>query len=231
MTNVRKALLFLTVVSLLFLAAPAFADTANMYLSGAGSNVLDGVYVGPYTATINGVSTPVICDDFGDESYIGESWTANTSTFPSLSNVKFTSAPETQKYEEAAYLALELLAAPVNSLQAGELQFALWGVFTPSAITDLTGYNAADGAAAQSYLTGAEANYSTLTSAQLAEFTFYTPNTNDPITCGDGRCAKTPPQEFLAVKTPEPSALLLLSFGLACLFLLSRKQRLLLSLQ
>lgn len=228
--NLRKALMFVTAVSFMFLAPPAFADTASMNLTGAGSNVLNGVFIGPYTATINGVSTQVICDDYYDESFIGESWTANTSTFPSLTNAKFTSASETQNYEEAAYLALKLLAAPVNSLEAGEIQYALWGVFDPSAITSLTNYNHADGVAASWYLTDAETNYSTLTPSQLSEFTFYTPDSNDPITCGNKPCASGPPQEFIAVNTPEPSAILLLAFGLTFVFLLTRKRRFALSL-
>lgn len=53
----------------------AFATTVSVDLTSpgsslAGTNVLNGVYVGAYTATINGVSTPVICDDFSDDSYI-----------------------------------------------------------------------------------------------------------------------------------------------------------------
>ena len=222
--------MFVTAVSFMFLALPVFADTASMDLTGAGSNVLDQVYIGPYTATINGVSTQVICDDYYDESFIGESWTANTSTFPSLTDAKFTSAPESQKYEEAAYLALKLLAAPVNSLEAGEIQFALWGVFDPSAITSLTSHNHGDGLAASWYLTDAENNYSTLTASQLGEFTIYTPDSNDPITCGNKPCASGPPQEFIAVKTPVPSTILLLGFGLTLVFLLTQKRRLALSL-
>src|SRR5208282_720370 len=205
----------------------------SMTLTGAGSNVLAGVYVGPYTATINGTSTPVICDDFSDESYLPESWTANISTFPGLASVQFTGSPELQNYDEVAYLAFELLAAPVNSLQAGEIQYALWDVFDPSAIWYLSGSNAAAGTAAQTYLTGAQNNYSTLTSAQLAEITIYTPNTNDPITCNGRPCPSAPPQEFITVtpsntpatRTPEPATTLLLGMGLVGLFLLSRRNQ------
>jgi hypothetical protein len=221
--NVRKLLCVAAALASLAVSPSAFAD-ASMTLTGAGSNVLDGIYMGPYTATINGVSTPVICDDFSDESFLPESWTAYTSTFSGLTNVKFTGAPETQNYEEAAYLALELLAAPPNSLQAGEIQFALWDVFDPNAIPTLTSYNAADGAAALLYLQGAQTGYSSLTAAQLAEFTFYTPNTNDPITCGSGACASTPPQEFITVNTPEPSTMLLLGIGVCGLFLVKRRK-------
>lgn len=226
MAKTIQKFLLVAAAAVLCLAPAAFADTASMTLTGAGSNVLDGVYIGPYTATIDGVSTPVICDDFAAESYIPESWTANVSTFSSLSNVKFTSGTVTQNYEEAAYLALELLAAPKNSLQAGEIQFALWGLFDPSALTVLSAYNAAYGAAAQAYLTDAQNNYSTLTAAQLAQITIYTPNTNYAITCGSGPCRTTPPQEFIVVRTPEPTTLLLLGLGLGSLFFLKRREHL-----
>lgn len=218
----------LAVAALLLAVAPtALADT-SMVLTGVGSgNVLDGAYVGPYTATVGGVAnTPVICDDYEDDSYIPESWSAYASTFPGLSNVKFTGSSETQNYEVAVYLALELLAAPANSLQAGELQYALWGVFDPSAITDLTAYNSTYGNAAEADLVYAENHYSSLTPAQLAEITIYTADTSDPITCGTGACASTPPQEFIVVRTPEPGTILLLGIGLTGLFLLKRRQKL-----
>jgi hypothetical protein len=129
-----------------------------MTLTGAGSNVMGGAYIGPHTGTINGVSTPVICDDFAAESYISEAWTANTSTFAGgFTYVKFAGGTETQNYEEAADLALELLAAPVNSERAGQIQYAPGDLFTPGA---LNGLNSADAAAAQNDLTNAANNYS-----------------------------------------------------------------------
>lgn len=194
-----------------------------MTLTGAGSNTLDGVYIGPYTATINGVSTPVICDDYADESYLPESWTANVASLTSLTNTNHPG--QTQDYEEIIYLSNELLAAPVNSLQAGEIQFALWAVFDPTALTDLTAYNSADGAAAGAYLSGAVSNAGP---ADLTGYAIYTPIITDPITCsGYDRsvCPSTPPQEFI-VRTPEPGTLLLLALGLGGLLFFGRKQRL-----
>jgi hypothetical protein len=224
MTRACKIIL-LTLLALLFSITRASADgTSSMVLTSAGSNVLDGVYVGPYVATVGGVAnTPVICDDYEDESYVPESWTAYVSTFPNLADVKFTSPSEQQDYDEVAYLALELLAAPPNSLKAGEIQYALWGVFDPNAITALTAYSATDGAAAGAYLLGAEKNYSTLTPTQLAEFTFYTPDPNDPLTCNGKSCPKTPPQEFLVVNTPEPASFVLVAIGVACVLCLKRR--------
>ena len=60
-------------LALLCIAPCAFASS-SLTMTGAGNNVMDGVYVGPYYATVNGAAnTPVICDDFADETYIGSS--------------------------------------------------------------------------------------------------------------------------------------------------------------
>jgi hypothetical protein len=222
MTKFLRVLLVVSAVLVLGLAPAAFADTtASMVLTGAGNNSLNGVLIGPYTATINGTSTPVICDDYAHESYIPESWTANVS---SLSNLSKTNNPgQTTLYDEVAYLTLELLSAPKNSLQAAEIQYAIWDVFDPQAFTDLKNFSTTDYNAANWYLTDAENNYSSLTSAQLAGFVLYTPNTSFTISCGNNSCANSPPQEFI-VYTPEPSTVLLFGLGLAGLFLLKRRQ-------
>src|ERR1700761_4288255 len=73
-----------------FSVSSSKADTiASMKLTSAGSNTDYGIYIGPYTATVNGVSTSAICDDFSDATYVGETWTATLSTYPTLTSVKF----------------------------------------------------------------------------------------------------------------------------------------------
>ena len=72
-------------VAVLCIAPSALADT-SITLTGAGNNPVDGIYVGPYYATVNGVAnTPVICDDFADEVYLNESWGA-ISPSPTIAN-------------------------------------------------------------------------------------------------------------------------------------------------
>jgi hypothetical protein len=202
MTKTLRVLLVASAAVVLFLAPAAFADRASMTLTGAGSNILNNVYIGPYTVTIGTTSTPVICDDYADESYIPESWTANVST---LSNLTSTNHPGKRTlYDEVAYLTLELLTAPKNSLQAAEIQYAIWDVFDAQAFTDLKNFSVTDYNAANWYLTDAQANYSSLTTAQLAGFLIYTPNTNFAITCGNSACANTPRRNSSSTRPSRP---------------------------
>src|ERR1019366_2080020 len=60
----------------------------------------------------------------------------------------------------------------------------------------------------------------------VVKFTFYTPNTNYTITCGNGPCVSSPPQEFIVVNTSEPMTILMLGRGLAGLLFLGGRQRL-----
>src|SRR4051812_4047625 len=110
-------------------APAAFADcpanapspsTACMNLVSAGSKVMANVYVGPYSAIINGAPTPtpVICDDFSDDSYINETWTADVSNGSGpygstwMSNRPIYGGQTlTQAYNEIGFLALQLLGA------------------------------------------------------------------------------------------------------------------------
>lgn len=153
---------FLTAVALLFFASASFAQT-TMTLTGTGNNVVVsnssygfGVYVDPYTATIDtkGVlqtNVPAVCDDWSDNSYVGNTWTVNTSTLgpsgPSgtvlfgnspYSNNPSLSAPlsQAQLYQEVAFLTTLLLQNSGSSnpnqqnLQAG-ISFAIWELTYP----------------------------------------------------------------------------------------------------
>ena len=124
-------------VALLCFAPSAFANS-NLTMTGAGNNVMDGVYVGPYYATVNGVAnSPVICDDFADESYIGSSWNFTTNNFSTLGSALW--GNQTQNYEAAAWLTLQMLSLngnPNNATQVGYLSFAIWSLLTRALSTD-----------------------------------------------------------------------------------------------
>jgi hypothetical protein len=166
----------------------------NITLTSAGSNVMDGVYVGPYNATVNGVSTQIICDDFVDDSYVGESWTANVTTLSNLSGTKWGNS--TQLYDEAAWLATQMLSGTYsgNATQVGYLAYALWAVFAPTQVESWLGANSAAWAAVQGWLNSACAQK--FTPGEFANFFIYMPNLNYPITCNGGSCPTAPPQEF-----------------------------------
>jgi hypothetical protein len=150
----------------LLAVSPLAAQTATVNLTGAsmpgvtpgivwGSSY--GIYTSPYSGNINGGSTiPLICDDFADNSYLPESWTAYATQLSSLTssatvnNAEPASADDTnlrwttgdnstltqnQAYAAAAYLAVQI-DSPANvanpgSTAAEELSFAMWALFDP----------------------------------------------------------------------------------------------------
>jgi len=210
--------------ALLLCGSSVFADV-NMTLTGVGNNgALGNVYVGPYQGTIGTVSTPIICDDFYDDSYFNEAWTAMASTFANLSQTKFGSADSTQ-YEEAAWLAQQLVnpatTCPKTANCAGDIQFAMWQVFDNTGLNTpfslLTGNDLTN---AQSWLHQAQTQ--SFYAGEFSNVTIYT-----PVSC-QLNCGGSLPQEFMVVSTPEPSEIALLGIDLsgvgALLFLVSRRR-------
>lgn len=191
-----------------------------MDLTSAGSNVLGGVYVGEYTVTINGVSTQVDCDDYADESYIGESWTATVNTLANLTGTKWGSQSQAAMgYDEMAWLFEQMLGS-TNPTTVADIQYAIWAVFDPGALGSISGGNLTS---AEWWLLQAESQ--AFFAGEFSNIVLYTPDTNDPISCNGQSCANTPPQEFMAyVATPEPSTVLLLGLGMLCLGVMFRRR-------
>jgi hypothetical protein len=244
---------------LLFVAPAAFgsctdtpptpaAGTACMSLLDGGTTgyPFSGIYVGPYDASINGgPSTKVICDDFFDDSFIPEYWTANVipgggdlsgTRMASLTHgppLSLSGPALTAAYDEVGYLALQLLA-PNDQYTEAEIHFALWSIFDPNALNYVP--NVSDGHGSTYYADatnfrnaaiGAVTNDSKLTSF-ISQFTIYTPDAGSSVICPGNTCGPTmPPQEFL-VHTPEPPFLALLGVDLsgvgALLFLVCRRR-------
>jgi len=210
-------------------AASAHADTL-MTLTGVGTgNSLDGIYTGPYTGTVGGVAnTPVICDDFADDSYIGESWSATVSTVASLAgNVRWGSETNAQQnYEIAAWLA-ETLVSTTNATSAEDISYAIWLALDP---TDVQNYLATSDpatlSAAEGWINTAETAITSqdLTAADFANVLVYTPVPGTAVNCNGGPCPANSPQEFLVV-TPEPSSIVMLLIGLIAVLGLARRRR------
>ncbi len=208
---------WLAVIIVLGFGPWAFGQTANITLTSPGSNVMNGVYVGPYFATVNGVSTPIICDDFADETYNNESWTANVHTTSNLSGTKWGTGASAL-YNEAAHFAgvmMGLESNPsANAQTIGYLSYTIWALFDQSAVEAWLGSGSTAWKAVEGYL-GTAGGYASV--AAPSNMVLLTPNTNDPITCGGGACATAPPQEFIAFVPEGGSPLLYLVFaGLAC---------------
>jgi hypothetical protein len=140
-------------VAALLVATGPLGAQVTFDLTGVGSGtVLDGIYTSPYTATINGVpQINAICDDFSDESYNPEDWTADVTSVSSLgstvdstlmwggasgnvtigSNHDSWTLTQVQAYDVAAVLANEIVSAPAGSQYQQDLSYALWGLFDP----------------------------------------------------------------------------------------------------
>jgi len=231
-----RALPYLIVAAFLGVVPSSFAaQTANMSLTGVGTNgTLGGVYIGPYVGTVNGVTTPLICDDFIDESYIPETWTADVYSISDYASLRFHSstAPLAQVgYEEVAWLSQQLtnqsLGLPTTCTNttsincAGDIQYAIWAVFDPTALTYITGANRTN---ANTWLSAAQSHYST---GDYSNVSVYTAVAGTAL-CGGRACPPGPtPQEFIVVRTPEPPFLSLLGVDLSAvgglIFFLKRK--------
>ncbi|MGD1102095.1 MAG: hypothetical protein ABSA59_08505 [Terriglobia bacterium] len=196
MGNLIRKYWYLTAVALLCFASSALADTVNVTYTGPGGNNLGGVYVYPYNLSINGApSTPAICDDFVDDIYGGESWTAKLNTFSAVTSDSTLWGDNPSGYEEATWLAAQLfhqtVPCPTGGNCQADINYAIWAIFYPAALgnlnSDPTNYANAvwwEGQAVANGQTGG-----------LHGFEILTPDPND----GPG---KGGPQEFLYSSPP-----------------------------
>jgi PEP-CTERM motif len=207
-------------VALLIGSATLSANTLPVVFNNGGSNVMGGVYVGPYNLTVGGQSMQLVCDDFTSNVIAGETWNAVTSTYPTLSNVKFSGLV---KYQEIGYLVQQMFANISNSATVGYISWAIWDIFNPG-VSSNDPYGTltlAQQSQINGWLTKAANNYST---GNYSNLVIYTPVAGSQVPFGAG-----PPQEYIGfiVSTPEPPTVLLLGLGLASLFVLlgSKKVR------
>ena len=209
MYQVNRGLLGVGLAMLLFFVPCAFGQgSVGINMNSGGPYVMNGVYVGPYNATVNGQSAQIICDDWAHDTYLNESWTANVTNF---SNLGSSSLPmwsgktgASTLYADAAWLANQMMkSANQNTNTEGYLAYALWSLFNPNALNGLS----------SSQLKGVNTWLgmipSGLTPSQFANFFIYTPDLTKSITCSGGKCPTAPPQEFLGFSVPEGGAALL----------------------
>jgi hypothetical protein len=193
------------VIASLSASLPAHADTVTLQLTGVNPAQQGGYHVGPATGTVNGTPITMVCDDFAHRVSVGQTWTATVNLFSDLSGARFASLPDAlAKYQQAAWLFDQFT---LNPAATGDIQFAIWSLFTPTTPTSAGVMNWLNLAAGQNL-----ANY------DFSGFRVYTPVD----------CSKNSPQEFIAkvpvAPVPEPTTLLLLGSGLAALASVLKKR-------
>jgi hypothetical protein len=147
---------YLGIAGFLAFASAGFSQY-TMDLTGVGNGAnADGVYVSPYQGSIwNGAYTGggapttnplynngyVICDDFSDESYVGDVWNATATNAATLNGNELFTTSQTaysvqDNYDAVAWLANQLIA-DVNNSQLTQTQlytdqtnisFAIWDI-------------------------------------------------------------------------------------------------------
>jgi len=192
MSHASRNRLYVVVVGLglVLLASSSLAappPTTTFYLDDPGPTGanLAGVYTSPYLGQVNYPTSaimPVICDDFADESFVPEKWTAYVTTLPQVLSgtyntpdtyLKFGdtnivtgsdvgsvtgswSLTQAQAYEVAAILAVDVLNSSATMQE--DYSYAMWGLFESSAaFGQLNGYTS-DQTNAENYLNTAIAD-------------------------------------------------------------------------
>ena len=242
---------YLAVLAVICLAASAFAQTQVTLTGPPPGYVYDGIYMSPYYATVGGsTNVPVICDDFGDNSWPNSTWNATTTSFSSIngSNTSWgVAGANTSLYGAVGYLVGQVLSAPSGSLQQIVDSFELWAIFDPSGVQQyLATTNAGAGALISTSALCSEIFGSctaaaalnpggllgALESENLSASTFSNLVVLSP-TSGSALCAagqdKCSAQEFIYVSVAEGGAALayLLLAGLFCfgaMYVKSRQQ-------
>ena len=127
-------------VAALFLTPWAAAQTTVTLTGPPPGYSYDGIYVSPYYATVGGATnTPVVCDDFADESNVGSTWKATVTPFSGISSTNTSWAlangsSSIKQYDAAAALTLQVLQQTPGTTGQIIYSFAEWAVFDPSGV-------------------------------------------------------------------------------------------------
>ena len=185
----NKRQLFVLAVSLAFLPS-AFAQNTTLNFNGGYQGSIwtygnETVATGFYDGSINNVrvgpgqpgNLGMICDDFKDNTYTGETWTAsaiNASTLSSnIGALLFGNTIGVTGYQEVMYLVYQMFTTNPNAPTQGAYSEAIWALTGGVNASVLTGQ-------ALAFYNNAKADWSALTSAEAATLWIYTPNPRGP---------------------------------------------------
>jgi len=184
------------------------ADTNLVNVTFLGGYIAYGsYYVGPYNFILNNTvkgqqNTALVCMNFTNEIYGGETWQATVSTFD---NISLTRNPtQLSDYEEVGWLYNYGVA---NPSQWGPVNYAIWSIFAPN-------QTRADGGWSQSaanLLT--QAQNQTFTSGEFANLAILTPTTSGPQEFIGTISGYTQQNPGAPAATPEPGTLALAGIG------------------
>lgn len=208
--------LCIILLAVMGLAGAGFASPASVsvQLTGVGGASQGGVYVVPYYLDMNGNVIWAMCDDFSHDVSKGESWQATVTTFSNLGATRW-GLQDAQQYAEAAWLYNQWLA---NSSQAGNINFAIWALFTPST-SHMNGFTTSG---ADSALWWDDQALAWFDGGGAKNFNFSGFEIITPLATGANS-----PQEYITKLTAtvaEPPSLLLLGSGLFGLGLVMRRR-------
>ncbi len=227
----RKSIFLLLFV--LANAAYASANTVTLRFINVGPGYNDSsYYVYPYNFSINSSSSLVslICDDFMDDIFLGESWRADVFSIGDvlagngqmhLSNNSLAAQngqTRSEAYMEAAYLYKKLVSEPLTPSSAVNINHTIWALFSNTPFSSdanvLSLFSEATTNTAGLSVTDAQARF--------GDVVFYTPidGTQSPTQYLSFR-----PQEMIGTQVPEPATMVLLALGLIALSSIVRSNR------
>ncbi len=211
------------------ICAPLTAFASNILQAQMNNppsnNILDNVYVGPYSFTNLNDSGQfrMICDDFKDETNFNPAiYTVRSFDPNNLTGTVWGGQPNASGlYQQAGWLAMGLMNQ--TGMMQGEYHFALWAVFDPTGVISwLKGFNNGAGICNDIFGANNNCNSTNVTGGLLlqAEQNYGSANYSNMLIitppCTGLKCSE---QEFLMFSAPDGgSALAYLGLaGLACL--------------
>jgi len=208
----RLALLLSTLI--LAFAGSAFADTVNMSFTGPGGNNSGGVYTYPYNFVVTpGGTTALICDAFDNDVISGETWTATVNSLTGGNGLFAGQANSLNNYRAAGLIFQGIVNGTIG---ANVGNWAIWGLFSPTATSNAYYISSGAGALA-AYWQGQAAN---TPDSAFSNLVLYTPIAGTQSWGGL-------PQEYIGLKVPEPAEIvMMLLMVIGCVLGFAFRQRL-----